>query len=167
MSIVIVGGSGMLARATEWIKDNFDDDIWLLSRNQDRYSSELLNFHNVKFVEYDYETDNKIDYEYIKDVKIMVNWVHSNGYINHQSFIESEMTIDDNYTPVYIHIVGSNRHDDSAFIKWLQNKGFKVLIVQLGFRLDHQGGKRWLTHDEISDGVIQAIQLGEDVLVSE
>lgn len=42
MTIVIAGGSGMLMDATKWIKEHFDDDIWLLSRNQNKYSEDLL-----------------------------------------------------------------------------------------------------------------------------
>ncbi|MCJ1777639.1 hypothetical protein [Mammaliicoccus sciuri] len=167
MTIVIAGGSGMLMDATKWFKEHFDDDIWLLSRNQNKYSEDLLHSKNIHFKLYDYENDCALSDENIRDVNIMVSWVHSNGYFNHLKFIEKNISVDKYAEPIYVHIVGTNKFDDAEFINWLKNKGFNVLTVKLGHRINEDGTKRWLNHDEISNGVIQAIQFKKDILVSD
>lgn len=167
MTIVIAGGSGMLMDATKWIKEHFDVDIWLLSRNQNKYSEDLLHSKNIHFKQYDYENDNALIDENIRDVNIMVNWVHSNGYFNHLKFIEKHIIVDKHAEPIYVHIVGTNKYDDADFINGLKNKGFNVFTVKLGHRINVDGTKLWLNHEEISKGVIQAIQFKKDILVSD
>lgn len=167
MTIVIAGGSGMLMDATKWIKEHFDDDIWLLSRNQNKYSEDLLHSKNIHFKQYDYENDKVLGDEHIRDVNIMVSWVHSNGYFNHLKFIEKNISIDKHAKPIYVHVFGTNKFDDAEFINRLKNKGFNVFTVKLGHRINEDGTKRWLNHEEISNGVIQAIQFKKDILVSD
>ncbi|MCQ9304149.1 MULTISPECIES: hypothetical protein [Mammaliicoccus] len=167
MTIVIAGGSGMLMDATKWIKEHFDVDIWLLSRNQNKYSEDLLHSKNIHFKQYDYENDNALIDENIRDVNIMVNWVHSNGYFNHLKFIEKHIIVDKHAEPIYVHVVGTNKYDDADFINGLKNKGFNVFTVKLGHRINVDGTKLWLNHEEISKGVIQAIQFKKDILVSD
>lgn len=167
MTIVIAGGSGMLMDATKWIKEHFDDDIWLLSRNQNKYSEDLLHSKNIHFKQYDYENDNALIDENIRDVNIMVNWVHSNGYFNHLKFIEKHIIVDKHAEPIYVHVVGTNKYDDADFINGLKNKGFNVFTVKLGHRINVDGTKLLLNHEEISKGVIQAIQFKKDILVSD
>jgi len=167
LTIVIAGGSGMLMDATKWIKEHFDDDIWLLSRNQNKYSEDLLHSKNIHFKQYDYENDNALIDENIRDVNIMVNWVHSNGYFNHLKFIEKHIIVDKHAEPIYVHVVGTNKYDDADFINGLKNKGFNVFTVKLGHRINVDGTKLWPNHEEISKGVIQAIQFKKDILVSD
>ncbi|WP_436887563.1 hypothetical protein [Mammaliicoccus sciuri] len=167
MTIVIAGGSGMLMDATKWIKEHFDDDIWLLSRNQNKSSEDLLHSKNIHFKQYDYENDNALIDENIRDVNIMVNWVHSNGYFNHLKFIEKHIIVDKHAEPIYVHVVGTNKYDDADFINGLKNKGFNVFTVKLGHRINVDGTKLWPNHEEISKGVIQAIQFKKDILVSD
>ncbi|MCD8883676.1 hypothetical protein RTF36_03220 [Mammaliicoccus sciuri] len=97
----------------------------------------------------------------------MVNWVHSNGYFNHLKFIEKHIIVDKHAEPIYVHVVGTNKYDDADFINGLKNKGFNVFTVKLGHRINVDGTKLWLNHEEISKGVIQAIQFKKDILVSD
>lgn len=167
MTIVIVGGSGMLMDATKWIKEHFDDDIWLLSRIQNKYAEDLLHSKNIHFKQYDYENDCVLSDENIRGTNIMVGWVHSNGYFNHLKFIEKYISVDKHAEPIYVHVVGTNKFDDVEFINKLKNKGFNVFTVKLGHRINDDGTRRWLNNEEISKGVIQAIQFKKDRLISD
>ena len=63
----------------------------------------------------------------------MVNWVHSNGYINHQSFIESEMTIDENCTPISVSYTHLRAHETDSYLVCrllLEKKKYAVFCLK-------------------------------------
>ena len=110
MSINIVGGSGMLTNTSRWVADNFNEDIYLLSRNKDNYDSFLLTQSNVHFKNYDYLHPETFDFTF-NDVTLIISWVHSDGYANHLSFLKDHVSWSENKQR-YIHIVATQNHSD-------------------------------------------------------
>lgn len=163
MSIIIVGGSGMLTNTLRWIVDNFNEDIYLLSRNKDRYDSLLLEQSNVHFKHYDYLHPETFDFT-VDDVTLMISWVHSEGYANHLHFLKEHVSWTKNKHR-YIHIVGTQKHDDKDLLTYLSASNITVSTVTLGYKEALGGQKRWLYTSEIAHGTILAISSGDDVQV--
>lgn len=163
MSIIIVGGSGMLTNTSRWVADNFNEDIYLLSRNKDNYDSLLLAQSNVHFKHYDYLHPETFDFTF-NDVTLIISWVHSDGYANHLSFLKDHVSWSKNKQR-YIHIVATQKHSDRDLLSYLSASNITISTVRLGYKEDIGGQKRWLYNSEIAHGTTLAINSGKDVQV--
>lgn len=163
MSIIFVGGSGMLTNTIRWVVDNFNEDIYLLSRNKDSYDSFLLEQSNVHFQHYDYLHPETFDFT-INDVTLVISWVHSEGYANHLRFLKEHVSWSKNKHR-YIHIVATQKYSDAELLSYLSASNIAISTVSLGYKEDTGGQKRWLYNSEIAHGTILAISSGNDVQV--
>lgn len=69
-----------------------------------------------------------------------------------------------------VHVVGSldaaSRLRPECVRQYLASKALGYRVVRLGSKADG-GRRRWLTHDEISSGVLQCVRGSQDLIVGE
>ncbi|MGN8646749.1 short-chain dehydrogenase [Gracilibacillus sp. HCP3S3_G5_1] len=159
--VIIFGGTGMLAGATKWLIENAEHTS-VVGRNKQRLER-LRPKHansNLQLITLDYK-DSEALREFLRrtiqaygPIDLVVSWIHSVapdaipiilGELQHQ---KSPWRL--------VHIKGSSR-DLSAISKEITvPKNCLYCEVQLGFKIEGSTS-RWLTHKEISNGVISAI----------
>ncbi|GAB2538665.1 Rossmann-fold NAD(P)-binding domain-containing protein [Gracilibacillus alcaliphilus] len=159
---LVFGGTGMLAGATKWLIENAEH-VSVVGRNKyklEQLRPEYTN-NNFQLVTLDYK-DSKALREFLQQtirvygpVDLVVSWIHSTspdaiplilGELQHQK------------NPWrFIHIKGSS-HNLSGITNEITVPNNCVYgDVQLGFKIEGSTS-RWLTHEEISNGVISAIR---------
>ncbi|WP_152658319.1 short-chain dehydrogenase [Oceanobacillus sp. CFH 90083] len=159
--VIIFGGTGMLAGATKWLAENAEH-ISIVGRN--KYRLERLRPEHVKnnfeLVTLDYR-DNVALKEFLQrtiqtygPVDLVVSWIHSVAP-DALSIIFGELQQQKKPWQL-VHIKGSS-HDLSAITDEITvPKNCLYCDVQLGFKMEGSFS-RWLTHEEISNGVISSI----------
>lgn len=160
MATLIIGGSGMLLQATQEIV-NVENQVLLCSRDKNKYKNLLNNHDSAKFLQFDFSDANDFKKlgNYINDEKIniinIIIWIHSSYYKYFYELLEN-IKADEN-TSIYL-CKGNNSMnlDNSLFEK------YKVHIIKLGYNdIDN----RWLTHEEISNGVLESFRNKKSVHV--
>ncbi|MGD6844211.1 hypothetical protein ACQCVH_17095 [Bacillus infantis] len=160
---LVIGGTGMLKRVIETLcKEGFH--VSAMGRSHDRFAKMMEEISvpegKVSFVQTDYYSQVQFQEGLIQAVldrgafDLAVAWMRSDASESFQWLLQY-IAQDDKYTELY-EIKGSHASResfnglDSASLKWMR--------IILGFRFE--GDKaRWLTHDEISEGVLKAISL--------
>lgn len=144
MTTVIIGGSGMLLKATEWMIEKEDTSVILCSRNPDKYGH-LIVEKNVCFHYFDFqdprsykELKNSIN---LNSISTLLVWVHSPYYEMLNDFMNQ-------FDFKNIYLVQGSTSRTFSFDKQVQ-------IIKLG---KHPYENRWLTQEEISDLVINVIR---------
>lgn len=160
---LVVGGTGMLEKVNHWLIEQ-EYDVYVIGRSRaklDRLKQETG--HPAKFhgISVDYEDSDQFASE-LKRLfkkngipKIVVSWIHSSApqalpLVN--EFIKNQ---DINSTWYLFHIQGSARFLEKENTPVPENCLYRR--VYLGFILE-KNRSRWLSHDEISNGIIQAIK---------
>lgn len=167
--MLIIGGTGMLKEASEYFIQR-EKQVSLVSRNLQKLET-FKNQHPDKKVctlALDYtNTENfihqlKTHFEHIAICQKVICWMHNSGH----NTLKALFNLLNNYptsktpkTPIqFYHILGSasrNPTNNQLQIKQFTNIRYRTIV--LGFKL--QGNySRWLTHKEISDGVISAVE---------
>ncbi|MFC7064155.1 short-chain dehydrogenase [Halobacillus seohaensis] len=167
---IIFGGTGMLADVSRWLIKNYSHTS-VVARDVERLK--LLNNeqpeNNLKLVSLDYKNVEAVQ-ELIKNtIKIhgpmdtVIAWVHSDAP---HSVIAIFNEITDNQTESFhfFHIIGSGDHLKSIQSALSVSNQCLYHQIQLGFVVEDQKS-RWLTHKEISEGVISAIKRKEEKTV--
>jgi hypothetical protein len=91
------------------------------------------------------------------NIDLVVAWVHSTGE-NVIPCLTNCMSDAEQWK--LFHVNGSSANLDNIRMNMDVPKNVQYHQIQLGFILEN-GNSRWLLHDEISNGVIQAITEGE------
>ncbi|WP_080848061.1 short-chain dehydrogenase [Cytobacillus gottheilii] len=168
---LVVGGTGMLSGVSLWLIDNgyhvsiIARDAEKMKQLQEKASSSC----QVTPLLVDYRNNDKL-IEKLKvtikqngEINIVVAWIHSIAENALQSIV-SEISKGRNHWELF-HILGSRSN-----LKEIEKKlaappsSFAYFQVQLGFK-NAGSQSRWLTHREISEGVIENIMKKEKVLV--
>lgn len=159
--VIIFGGTGMLAGATKWLIENAEQ-ISVVGRNKQRLEQLRPEYDNSNFqpVILDYK-DSEALREFLQrtiqtygPVDLVVSWIHSVAP-DAIPIILGELQHQKNPWRL-VHIKGSS-HDLSAISNEITvPKNCLYCDVQLGFKAEGSVS-RWLTHEEISNGVISAI----------
>ncbi|MEM6430023.1 MAG: short-chain dehydrogenase [Deinococcota bacterium] len=164
--VLTIGTTGMLAAATRVLAQRATR-VTCLARTPASLGSlaasmptDAANLHPVAV---DYQHSDAFmkavqDANADTPIDLVVAWFHRNGldtckrligYLNSQA------------SPVGVfHVVGSAARDPSNPAQWPQPEAGGVVTyhqIILGFVLEAESS-RWLTHQEISDGVLEAIQ---------
>jgi len=164
-NVLIFGGTGMLSMASGWIAENSNLTI-AFGRNENRLQQLQRKFgvQNLKVQKLDY-TDTKVLENTIKTITkkyskidLVVAWIHENTAPKAIPTIRkliSEINFNQKWSLL---LIKGSSSDISRIIESEKNisDNCKLKVVQLGF-IYTGTTSRWLTHEEISDGVIQAI----------
>ncbi|SFA85370.1 MULTISPECIES: short-chain dehydrogenase [unclassified Bacillus (in: firmicutes)] len=160
---LVVGGTGMLADVVEWLAKN-GYFVSVIGRDARKMNQLLHKNSRIKpiLVNYRNEEDlqEKLDLAIQQDgaFDLIVAWVRSDA----QRALEAIMVQNSGYLKEWKlrHVLNSGR--DAADVR--ANLEIPELChysqVQLGFMIENESS-RWLTNEEISSGVIKAIQLNQ------
>lgn len=157
--VLVIGGSGMLSGVVKWLSEACYS-VSVVGRTKKKMRNVLVH-KNVKPIYVDYQNSINLN-EAVKNhisvygaFDVVVAWIHSSGkYVLHE--VMRTITIHKNNIPLY-HIIGSSsnlervKNEASAPVNCIYHQ------IQLGY-ISTASKNRWLTHKEISEGVIQAIK---------
>lgn len=161
---LVIGGTGMLSGATHWlVRQNYR--VSVVARNQNRMKKLIDQSENPSaitpvFVDYCNETDlhreiNRIIHEN-GEIKLVVAWIHSIGK-NTLPIIAEVISKNSKDKWRLFHVLGSSTDLKKAVRDVEIPAGCHYRQIQLGFVIENNFS-RWLTHKEISDGIIECIQ---------
>lgn len=168
-NVLIFGGTGMLAKATGWVITHANETI-VYGRNQARLN-QIKNKYNgsgLEVRELDYQDTKalkreiKSAYKQSGSIDLVIAWIHSTAPKAIPT-IKQQISQLQSHQWSLLHIKGSNRNLSSIVTSDLDHSmNCHVREVRLGFIYDGISS-RWLTHEEISNGVIQAIQEEKEI----
>ena len=166
---LVIGGTGMLAKVSLWLV-NEGYHVSVIGRNTHKMK-ELIGLSKDEFlitpILVDYRMDEELREQLKLSVKkngqfdIVVAWVHSIGK-NVLNEISQGFSGTD-YPWRLFHVLGSQSNLETVKKQVIKDKNCLYSQVQLGFIIEGQTS-RWLTNEEISNGVIKSIK--EDKLVN-
>ena len=162
---LVIGGTGMLSKVSLWLAAN-GYHVSVIGRNQEKMQRLLSTdacASNMTPVLVDY-TNNKELSKQLRQIQklngnidLVVAWVHATG----ENVIPCLTNcISDSEQWKLFHVNGSSAKLDNIIKNMSVPENVEYHQIQLGFILEN-GNSRWLLHDEISNGVIQAITEGE------
>lgn len=162
---LVIGGSGMLAKASLWLADHCDK-VSVIGRNPHKLNrlldqSKSRNIIPIVVDYYDKEQfRNQINHSMANHgpFEMVVAWIHS----QEKEIIDivcGEIQKYSNRTWSLYHVLGSSSNLDEILRELEVPENCEYHQVQLGFVIE-PNRSRWLTNDEISDGVIHAIHTG-------
>ncbi|QKS72536.1 short-chain dehydrogenase [Paenalkalicoccus suaedae] len=165
---LVIGGTGMMAEVSLWLART-GYRVTVICRNKDRADTlkrtappDTLCTHLV-----DYNDTTKLTQTLTSVRKssgtadLVVAWIHSNPEAVLQQ-VEDHLVQGQPYR--LVHVVGSSSNLDAIRATINTPPTCRYQQVQLGFILEDTHS-RWLTHAEISSGVIKAIKTRDDVTV--
>lgn len=167
--VLIVGGTGMLKGVVLELAAK-GAHITLLSRNRTKMENLAGQMDNpsgrIHFIEADYrDTDtlrSKIgqNMHYFGPFDAVIGWIHSQGYHAHLEIAELTAHPDMHYYQV----LGSMSRDPHAapdkVAAQMEAKTMHYHQLVLGFIVEN-GNSRWLTNDEIREGIMEGIELNK------
>jgi hypothetical protein len=162
MHALVIGGTGMLSKVSLWlVKEGYN--VSVIGRNSERMN-QLINTSakgasiTPLLVDYSYEIELseqlKMAIKKNGPIDLVVAWIHSVGK-NALNVISQEIS-SYSHTWRLFHVLGSGSN-----LKEIKNKvnvpnNCFYRQVQLGFIIEN-GYSRWLTHEEICNGIIESI----------
>ncbi len=163
---LVVGGTGMLCNVSLWLAGQADH-VSIIARNAEKMDaciSRAANRSRITPVLTDYADSNALREHLNKligqhgPVDLAVAWIHS--YADQALVTISNVFSQNSRQWELYHVLGSTRNPDELCNELAGLENCNYHQIQLGFILEnHQS--RWLTNEEISDGVIEAIQSGK------
>lgn len=161
--VIIFGGTGMLAGATKWLMENADC-ISITGRDERKFNElkTSSNDNDHRFVTLDYSNNEdlkKFLNESIQEngpIDMVVSWIHSTAS-DAIPIIFEEIYRKQKDQWRFIHIKGSSHDLSSIENEFMVPENCIYRQILLGFKVENDIS-RWLSHDEISNGVIAAIQ---------
>ena len=158
---LVVGGTGMLSNVSLWLADK-GYHVSVIARNSEKMNLLLekgLAHYRITPMLVDYRNDkelrthiNSFQQKYGK-INLVVAWIHSIAE-NALNIIIEEVDAGNHHWSLF-HILGSTA-DLNEIKQRNVSSGYQYHQVQLGF-INQNGLSRWLTHEEISNGVINSI----------
>lgn len=160
---LVIGGTGMLSNVSLWLLEK-GYHVSIIARNPKRMEKLIEKTKFTKFVTpilVDY-TDNKKLQEKVIDtihqnghIDVVVAWIHSSGE-GALPMIAEEVSKRESEWNLY-HVLGSSSNIEAIKRNASMPRNCLYRQVQLGFVIE-EAYSRWLTNEEISNGVIDAIQ---------
>ena len=154
--VLVVGGTGMLFQATSYLAEN-SEQLTLIARKlpkQRLHSSKIVAFESVDYYDESKFTDAvKTIIRSSGKLTHVLCWMHSDALPSLKILLELAAG------SVLWHVKGSSSYnppktdDVSSVMK--DSVDYREII--LGFKIEN-GISRWLTNEEISSGVINALQ---------
>ncbi|MDN3450690.1 short-chain dehydrogenase [Planococcus sp. APC 3906] len=160
---LVIGGTGMLSQASVWLSEN-GFHVSVIGRNPEKMQQLLeQNPTQLTPVLVDYTNTEELA-EQIRSIQqqngpieLVVAWVHSTG--PHVIPCMLEM-LPANQPMAFFHVSGSSSNLKDIKAKTAVPNHVFYHQIQLGFKIEN-GISRWLTHDEISQGVIDSVLSGK------
>ncbi|OCA88508.1 hypothetical protein A8F94_24450 [Bacillus sp. FJAT-27225] len=159
----------MLSRVSLWLIDN-GYHVSIIARNAERMNQllqETSSDSHITPLIVDYRNNDELKEKINRtikqngDIDMVVAWIHSIAE-NALRIITNEVSKGNNGWELF-HILGSGSNLDEIQKKTAAPYSYVYYQVQLGF-ISEGAHSRWLTNNEISDGVIEAIQKRKKVL---
>jgi NAD(P)-dependent dehydrogenase (short-subunit alcohol dehydrogenase family) len=163
--VLVFGGTGMLAQTTGWIAEHAKHTV-AFGRNKQRLNGLAKKYgqYGLEARELDYTNTEalrkaiKVTYTEYGKIDLVVSWIHSTAPDAIPEIKKQLSKLQKNHQWTLVVVKGSSSHlaritdsemdiPDNCFLK----------EVQLGFKYNGVSS-RWLTHQEISEGVIKAIR---------
>ncbi|MED3623601.1 short-chain dehydrogenase [Neobacillus thermocopriae] len=160
---LVIGGTGMLSKVSLWLIEN-GYHVSVIARNAERMKKLIQEAGSdgrvtPLFVDYRDSDDLKKNiHQTIKqngNINIVVAWIHSIAE-NALQIIVNEVTKGNTDWELF-HILGSRANLEEIKKKAVVPINCKYYQVQLGFKMEGTRS-RWLTNEEISEGIIEAIK---------
>ncbi len=164
---LVIGGTGMLAKVTVWLAEN-GYHVSIVGRNPKKMQTVLdQKPSQLTPVLVDY-TDTAGWNEQIRGIQqqhgpiqLIVAWVHSTAPQAIPSLLKLLPTAQQ---VNFFHVNGSSSNLKDIKTNISVPDHVRYHQVQLGFKIEN-GSSRWLTNDEIADGVIHAIREEQDEML--
>jgi len=160
---LVIGGSGMLEGATLQLAERYAR-VYVVGRDADKLYRLTTRNPVVHPVALDYKDDGSFS-EALETmlsggkIDLVVAWIHSDAPRALQILIEKLESR--NNRCVLLHVLGSRADLNHLAEQYGKFDSADYRQVQLGFIVD-DSGSRWLTNEEISNGVVAAIDSGSD-----
>lgn len=156
---LVVGGSGMLAGVTHWLVEQ-GYEVYVIGRSKRKMAKLMSHSERIHplYVDYRQLVDFKQKLKQTFDWDLIIAWFHHVPENPMETLLES---IHEQETNCHLyHVLGSS--SNLSEIKRTQEipETCHYHQVQLGFKIEHNQS-RWLTNNEISNGVIEAIKSGQ------
>lgn len=160
---LVIGGTGMLAKASVWLSEN-GYHVSVIGRNPEKMQ-QLVGQTPAQLspILVDYTLTSQLAQQISAiqqkngPIQLVIAWVHSTGPLVIPSLLRMLLA----HQPVaFFHVNGSNSNLKDIKAKTAPPHHILYHQIQLGFKIEN-GISRWLTHDEISQGVIEAVQSGK------
>lgn len=167
---LVVGGTGMLANVSLWLLEN-GYHVSVIARNAGRMDKliEKTSFkRNLTPLLVDYKNSDELQKRVQSAIKqngqinLVVAWIHSIAE-NALSTIVTEVS-NNNHQWELFHVLGSSSNVDQIKKVFPVPENCLNYQIRLGFVME-ETYSRWLTHQEISEGVIEAIKKKEKVRI--
>jgi|SRR5690625_1645774 len=162
--VLVFGGTGMLSKATAWIVEHATQTT-VFGRNFKRLLQIKKNSSGNKLEvrELDYTNisalKDEIKYSFTQygPIDMVVSWIHGTAPEAIPT-IKQQISQLQNKHWTFLHVKGSSSNLDSIVSKEkTHSEQYSIKEVRLGF-IYNDTFSRWLTNEEISNGVIQAIK---------
>ena len=167
---LVVGGTGMLSGVSLWLLEQ-GYHVSIIARNPDRMRNLTeqtdLDSHITPLL-VDYSNNDELQKKVHETINrhgaidIVVAWIHSTAP-NAINIIAKEVSISNREWKLF-HVLGSSSDFKRIKQEVTVPTGCSYHQVQLGFIIEGVIS-RWLTHKEISDGVIEAIDKRNTILI--
>ena len=156
---LVIGGTGMLAKAALWLADN-GCHVSVIGRNPEKMQRLVeKNPAQITPVLVDYTNTEELAAQLFHiqqkngPINLVVAWIHSSGSGAIPCLLDSLPR----ESWKLFHVNGSSSNLEEIKAELAVPKHVHYHQIQLGFKVEN-GNSRWLTHEEISNGVIKSIQ---------
>jgi hypothetical protein len=167
---LVIGGTGMLANVSLWLV-NEGYHVSVIGRNSKRMNKLISLSKDESFItpilvdyNHDYELREQLDIS-IKEngqFDIVIAWIHTIGKNVLKNVISQDFS-GSNHPWKLLHVLGSGSNLEDVKMQVTMEANCLYRQVQLGFVIEGETS-RWLTDEEISNGVIESIK--KDKLVN-
>jgi len=157
---LVVGGSGMLAEVSLWLADQ-GYTVSVIGRTRSKMKKLTEASQRVMPMLVDYDDEALLKSEIQKSIAAhgayhtVVAWIHRNDGNIIRIVCDEIRSVSDRKWSLY-HILGSRSNLDDIAKEIGEIPNCAVHQIQLGFIIENETS-RWLTHEEISNGVINSI----------
>lgn len=166
---LVVGGTGMLADVTRWLAEE-DFHVSVVGRKSEkmqRLTEQPKQAGEIHPVLVDYTKTAELEAAIVEQIRqhgplaLVVAWIHANA----PEALPTVIRLADQSKQKWslFHVLGSSRNLAAIRNGTKVPETCRYHQIQLGFVVGN-GKSRWLTNQEISSGVIEAIQNDEPVL---
>lgn len=168
---LIVGGTGMLANATRFIRAR-SERVTLVARRASAAAA-ALGISPADACPLDWSNTSAFAAELSPRISaappdLALLWIHDNGH-HTLLWLLDQLKM---RTVLIVHVLGSASGDPRGGDRELnvivtKPPQIHYVTVVLGSKVLPGGARRWLTDEEISTGAIEAIRVGRNVVVGE
>lgn len=166
--VLVIGGTGMLAKTSIWLNDN-DYKVSVVGRDQHKLKKLAEDNENIICISVDYNNEKQFRSEIHNSIaahgpyETVVAWIHNDDE-KIIDIVSHEINRVSNNEWSLFHVLGSSSNLQEIMNELGNIKNCRYHQVQLGFVIENNIS-RWLTHDEISEGVIHAIKSNQKTCV--